>query len=124
MQNALVVVLAALALTHPIQAAPPKLEARPLKLEPSRTDTLQLAANSAPSAKQEIKPLMPVFPRTDEEKDTGEKMSTKKKLAIGTGVVAVVVLILILIAINQVLSIGAPSSNVSEPAGKITPTTP
>ena len=50
-------------------------------------------------------------------------MSSKKKLAIGGGVVAVVVLavgILILIAINQVLSIGAPSSNVSGSTGKIT----
>ena len=125
--NALVVVLATLALTNPIQAAPPQLEARPFKLERSRTDTLQLAVKSAPSTEKEIKPLVPAFPRIDQEKDTDKKMSTstKKKLAIGGAVVVVVVValgILALMALNQGLAIGAASSNVSGETGKITTT--
>lgn len=125
--NALVVVLATLALTHPIQAERPRLETRPLELEPTRADTLALALKDVPTTEKEIKPLVPVFPRIDEEKGTSETMGTQRKVAIGAGIVValmVVAGILILMVLNEVLAIGAPSSKGAEPAGKLAEAAP
>ena len=66
--NTLVVVLATLALTDSIQAERPRLETRPLKLSKSRTDTLQLALKSAPSAEKKIKPLVGLSPDRPRER--------------------------------------------------------